>query len=332
MKHYIYEVGKQTIAEWFSHNSNPEWLTLVGRVDFKKLNELSQALVEHAVVRVDIGDLEVYVEDSVREEFSWLLDDSSDWGEMFDDLLYGKTDTGELNLSILERMLYNRQFASSFIIRGDYVTSLDTKVLVQMPPSKDVAIPEGTEIIGNGIFWESKETIQSLSIPDTVRHIGTHAFDSGGRLFFLEIPDSVVSLGESAFENCDIQELRLSNNLCEIPDFAFDYNFITDIDVPGSVKRIGGEAFSGSCYRGNVRIFEGVEEIECEAFAGPPSRVELPSTLKKISSDFYYKSYVDDPNKVPYVEVSPLNPIFFSKDGTLYFRKDGSLALDASYK
>ena len=47
--------------------------------------------------------------------------------------------------------------------------------------------------------------------------------------------------------------------------------------------------------------------------------IYFPSTMREIEKDFFYEDPIDDlADCVPFIEVSTNNPIFFSKEGTLY--------------
>ena len=60
----------------------------------------------------------------------------------------------------------------------------------------------------------------------------------------IEIPDSVTSLGDSAFARCiNLQSVRLSKNIREISNWAFEGTALTVVEIPNSVKYIGQEAF-----------------------------------------------------------------------------------------
>lgn len=43
------------------------------------------------------------------------------------------------------------------------------------------------------------------------------------------------------------------------------------------------------------------------------------------------KECIDDPDYPPYIEVHPDNKVFFSKDGSLYFKETGAIAIDSKY-
>mgnify|MGYP003190508721 CR=1 FL=1 len=51
----------------------------------------------------------------------------------------------------------------------------------------------------------------------------------------------------------------------------------------------------------------------------------------QIAPDFYYEECINDPNHPPYIEVHPNNKVFYSKEGSLYFKATGLLAIDSKY-
>ena len=53
--------------------------------------------------------------------------------------------------------------------------------------------------------------------------------------------------------------------------------------------------------------------------------------IEKNAPDFYYEECIDDPDTPPYITVHPDNKTFVSKNGSLYFRDSGKLALDSEY-
>ena len=69
----------------------------------------------------------------------------------------------------------------------------------------EIAVPETldgytVESIGSGAF--SWGTMESVSLPDTVRTIETSAFAGCSALAVLELPDGITSIGGSAFSGC----------------------------------------------------------------------------------------------------------------------------------
>ena len=141
--------------------------------------------------------------------------------------------------------------------------------------------------------------------------------------------DKIESIGEFSFENCEIENLHLSNSLTEIPDCAFLFNEIEHIDIPQNIRRIGSCAFSGNILDEELTIPEGVEVIESESFScASIKKVSLPSTLTEIAYDFYYEEMIDDSEEnKPYVKVHPDNKVYYSKGGILYSRATGKEVL-----
>ena len=110
---------------------------------------------------------------------------------------------------------------------------------------------------------------------------------------------------------------------------CFCFNCLKDLQIPSSVREICPEAFCRGDFS-KVVIPEGVERIGYDSFSYL-IEIELPASLKEIASDFYYESCVDFEIDPPYVRISADNPIFYAKDGSLYFRENDKLALDSCF-
>ncbi len=107
----------------------------------------------------------------------------------------------------------------------------------------------------------------------------------------------------------------------ELPS-CFEYNEIEEISIPSSVKKIGSDAFHCN-YIEKVILPEGVESIEWNVFTHQNNYIYFPSTMKEIAKDFFYEECIDVPEEcVPYIDVDENNPLFFSRNGTLYSRSN----------
>lgn len=82
----------------------------------------------------------------------------------------------------------------------------------------------------------------------------------------LYIPDCVKTIGSHAFESSGFKTIRLPMGLKEIPRFCFDSCFAEDIEIPESVEEIGQEAFKNA-YIKTVKLPAGVL-IAGDAFNG----------------------------------------------------------------
>ncbi|MBR5689162.1 MAG: leucine-rich repeat domain-containing protein, partial [Prevotella sp.] len=98
--------------------------------------------------------------------------------------------------------------------------------------------------------------LKSVTIPNSVRSIGSYTFYNCQALTNAIIPNSVTNIGSSAFENCS--ELRC----VAIPDFVniigerafYGCKGLTSITIPNTVTSIGNYAFSGCSGLKNVTL------------------------------------------------------------------------------
>lgn len=231
-------------------------------------------------------------------------------------------------INLLEKMIINRKYDNIFEINERKVFCDNGKVLVHIPVDQEVEINEAVEIIGQAAVTNNK-TLTSLKLPINVRIIDDYAFAYCENLVDLFLHDGITTIGEFCFHMCDIEQLRLSQSLTEIPNGAFSYNGIEHVNIPPSVRRIGAEAFQCNYIEDDDLVIpEGVEIIEYNAFHNHFEHVSLPLTLKEIAYDFYYEYGIDDPEEMkPYVDIHPDNPVYYSKGGILYSRETGKEVL-----
>lgn len=121
------------------------------------------------------------------------------------------------------------------------------------------------ETIGNGAF--QRTAVSTLELPEGLKAIGDHAFDSCYDLYDISLPSTLQSIGTMAFFECT----------------SIEY-----ITIPGSVKEIGKSAFSGCISLQLIDIEEGVETIGEKAFVGRHDNLEvyLPMSIRNAVEAF----------------------------------------------
>ncbi len=94
---------------------------------------------------------------------------------------------------------------------------------------------------------DPKESIVSLTIPDSVIAIGSDALAGYRKLEKVVIPDSVTSIGDRAFKGCaSLKSLHIPDTVTEIGSEAFsDCTSLESVNIPASLKRIGPFALWG---------------------------------------------------------------------------------------
>lgn len=150
--------------------------------------------------------------------------------------------------------------------------------------SGDLVLPEGLAVIGESAFQGSMG-LSGVHLPDSLRSIPSSAFRQCG-LYYVEMSDNVESIGVNAFSsNLFLTQIKLTNtaegatanglpsHLTELADGAFSSTYIgaegaSDLVVPGTVKHLGQGVFSGDRFITSVTLGEGVESIGYGCFSG----------------------------------------------------------------
>ena len=149
--------------------------------------------------------------------------------------------------------------------------SRDGKKLLKVSYSlrgKEYVVREGTEVICDGAF-SGCESLQSITIPNSVTSIGDEAFSWCTSLQSITIPNSVKSIGNGAFSGCDsLQSVTIPNSVTSIGDEAFRWcNSLQSVTIPNSVTSIGDKAFSLCKSLQSITIPNSVTKIGDGAFS-----------------------------------------------------------------
>lgn len=111
----------------------------------------------------------------------------------------------------------------------------------------------------------------------------------------ITIPDTykgkkVLAIGESAFENTNVQTVNLPVGLETIKTKAFrNCSNLTSIDIPYTVQEIRGNAFENDINLKSVVLHEGLKEIRGSAFKYNTSlsEINLPNSLEYLGASAF---------------------------------------------
>lgn len=110
--------------------------------------------------------------------------------------------------------------------------------------NRNITIPNGVKSINERAFAHSN--IQTINIVHTVNSIWQCAFEACKHLKFIYIPDGVAFYGWGHFQYTGIEEIRLPNDMEDIPPSFLAYAKLKSINLPTKIKNIKERAFAGT--------------------------------------------------------------------------------------
>lgn len=143
-------------------------------------------------------------------------------------------------------------------------------------------------------FWGGCEVaklpVKHLIFTDGVTEIGDYTFSEWYQLEELTLPSSLTRIGKEAFGRCrNIKRIHFSEGLQEIGNSAFGSCPMSKLDLPKTLTKIGGYAFSGFDQLVELNLPDSIISIGPRAFCDCSSlrSVKLPAHLKVISESTF---------------------------------------------
>lgn len=98
------------------------------------------------------------------------------------------------------------------------------------------------------------------------------------------VPEGVEEIGLGAFEDVQIDHIKLPNSLKTIDTFAFEGCAIQEIDIPDSVTRVGDLSFRFCPNLQSVKLPASLNEIEDQLFSSCPKLkvIDIPASVKVV--------------------------------------------------
>ena len=149
------------------------------------------------------------------------------------------------------------------------------------------------EVSRDNIYNESDFAITSVILPNTLKKIGSYAFNDN-RLEEIIIPESVVEIGENAFSYNRIKNLVIPNSVVEIGYNSFYYNAIENLEIGTGLTKIGGSAFERNNIK-NLVIPSNVKDIRYNAFASNSiETLVISEGVELIGSDCFMNNKIKE--------------------------------------
>lgn len=295
----VFEYGKISLAEWINNNSDCEKMILVGKV-FCDLEDkhCSDLLIDFNDIAKDLKAVEFDITDLHLLDYKGNIDD--------DDF---PSDCKEKKSSMIFKMLVNRKHGTKFIYNNGILTTPDGKVLIYLPESKHVIVPEGIEIIGN---WALAlfDKMNKIDLPNSLKEIGDYSFGYVENLKELIMPDSIEKLGEGSFGYSEIDVIKVSDKIETFPAYCFRYCRIDKL--PSSLKTINDyNCFEFLNENEVIEFPNGFEHLGRYSIGYIFEEARFPATTKYIAEDFWYDYLVGpDETDKPTIIIDSDNPYF----------------------
>ncbi|MBO7417914.1 MAG: leucine-rich repeat protein [Bacteroidaceae bacterium] len=189
-------------------------------------------------------------------------------------------------------------FANAWVDEYGVKYSADRKRLLFVPANnKEYSIKQGTIVICDNAFNEpgtGNYSLERVSIPKTVTHIGKCAFEACFSLHDILLPDSIEYIGDCAFSHCYKVAFRIPKMVRYIGKGAFWRCLsLNNIDLPVTLKCIESGTFM-NCYSLTViTIPDSVNYIGDEAFADCFNLkiINIPDSVESLGKKCFFECY-----------------------------------------
>ena len=216
-----------------------------------------------------------------------------------------------------------------------FVTSVGDYMFLNVPKLTSITVDSDNinySSDSNGILFNKSKTLLiaypagriegSYTIPNTVRTIGSGAFNAATYLKSLTIPISVISLGQCIVTNSAIQTIIFTpgSQLTSIRDSAFlGASGLISITIPSSVQSIGAYSFLSTISLLSITIPSSVTSIGASAFQNATSlkSITIPALVTSIGLNAFANT-----TSLTAITVDLNNSSYFSDISGILFNKN----------
>ena len=184
-------------------------------------------------------------------------------------------------------------------------------------PFTSITIPGSVKTIGNGAFYGCRELEQvtfgtvedeeegglisigdnafqccaltSITLPNSVKTIGSGAFTYNIKLATASLGDALTEIGEGAFSNCGVlSSVTIPDGVTSIGARAFQYcSLLTSVIIPRSLTSIGEDVFE-NCPLKSIDLPDGITAIPANLFKNNDFEyIKLGKNVKSIGKNAF---------------------------------------------
>jgi len=194
------------------------------------------------------------------------------------------------------------------------------------PKLKSITIPEGITAIPDYAF-KSCEYIENITLPSTLKSIGTDAFSGCTSLKAVDLPEGLETIMYDAFEDCvSLRSVYIPATVKTMGFYVFGgCTGLTSVNYPEGLEEllgVGGRMFDGCTGLKTMTVPEGITKIFPGFFAGSCfESIILPESLESIGEQAFsecesliglavpagvteigYEAFLDSPNLTVYTQ------------------------------
>ena len=180
------------------------------------------------------------------------------------------------------------------VVEGDdyQVTGIAANAFSNNTRITSITIPETVRTIGSNSF-AGCINLKTVVLPEYLDRIEDSAFYNCRMLREIEIPNTVSYIGSQAFYYCSsLQQINIPTNITTIYQATFFqcYN-LKEVVIPSNVRNIQPEAFYGCTSLEKITLNEGLVSISSGAFYNCYNlvEIELPTTVNNLTNSAFYR-------------------------------------------
>lgn len=139
--------------------------------------------------------------------------------------------------------------------------------------------------------FNSRTSLEKISIPYGALSIGAYAFNQCTSLIIITIPNGITNIGNSAFSNCQslVKAIIPPSLLSMEPSIFNNCLSLRKICIPDSVTSIGNNAFNNCQSLVNIEISNNIMSFESTVFQGCLSlpKIHIPGNVISIGNNAF---------------------------------------------
>lgn len=171
------------------------------------------------------------------------------------------------------------------IIKDGELIGIKSGLFQKKDTLTSITIPESVTIITKTAFWGC-EGLESIDMPDTVIRIEPSTF-SGTSLSDIKLSAGLTGIECYTFYGCRLSTIEIPDSVTYIDSWAFkDCKYLKRVELPEKLEKIGNEVFYGCTRLSDLKIPKGIIESGEDAFA-------FTKCLEMLKADEYGSCYLD---------------------------------------